>query len=161
MPNETRGLGNWSPGFAQTGLAFRCAIAGSVTDVRARGSEMKSNIVGKPKELWLRSISSARALGHGVKRGVIRGTAIAAMLVIYAASSIGTLTTSSLGIAGISGLALTAASAKPAEARRWRRRRRYGGYRGWGGPGFYGYGGWGGPWRRRRRRRGFNIYLSF
>ena len=104
------------------------------------------NIVGTPKGLWLRSISSARALGSGVKRGLIRGTAIAAMLVIYAVGSIGSIGTSALGVAGISGLALTAASSTPVEARRWRRRRYRGygameagvtrasmvGYRGWG-----------------------------
>ena len=110
----------------------------------------QQRIVGKAGQVWLRSLSCARALGHGVRRGVIRGAAVASMLVIYGVTSIG----APLGVAGVSGLALSA-TATPANA--WRRRRRhrwfrgYRGYRGWG---------WGHRRRRRRRHRGFSLYLN-
>jgi hypothetical protein len=95
------------------------------------------------------------ALGHGLRRGVIRAAAITTMLVIYAAASIGSIGSSALGVAGISSVALLGTTA-PANA--WRRRRR----RRWHPRFYYGYGDW--RWRRRRRRRrrhGFSIYLRF
>jgi hypothetical protein len=83
------------------------------------------------------------ALGRSTRRGAIRAVAIAAMLVAYAATSIGTIGTSALGVVGISGAALLG-TATPAQARRrWRRhryRRRHRGYY------------WGGPYRWRRER---------
>src|SRR5262245_40010416 len=104
-------------------------------------------------------MTSVFAFGRHVRRGLIRGVAVAAMLVMYAAASIGTMATSAIGVAGLSSLALST-TATPASA--WRRRRR----RYWGG--YYGGGyyrrrryGWGYPYRRRRRRRGVNFYLTF
>ena len=61
---------------------------------------------------------------------LIRGLAAVAVLMTYAASSVGTQV---LTVAGMSSLAL-ATTATPAAAQRWRRRR------------------WR-PWRRRSRRR--------
>lgn len=96
------------------------------------------------------------ALGRGLRRGVIRVVAIATMLVIYAATSIGSIGTTALGIAGVSSVALLGSTAPAQARRRWRRRyhrRRW--HRGiW----------WGGPWRRRRRwrrHRGPAIYFRF
>lgn len=101
---------------------------------------------------WPRLIDSALVLGHRAKRGVIRSVAIATMLVIYAAGSIGSIASSALGVAGISSLALTATTT-PANA--WRRRRHR---RRW----HNGY--YDDDWsrrRRRRRRRRFRIHLHF
>ena len=98
------------------------------------------------------------AFGRRVRRGLIRGVAVAAMLVMYGAASIGTMATSAIGVAGLSSLALST-TATPASA--WRRRRR----RYWRG-GYYRRGyyrrrhyGWG--WPYRRRRRGVNFYLTY
>lgn len=103
-------------------------------------------------------MNAVGVVSQGLRRGLIRGVAVATMLVMYSVASIGSFATTTVSVAGLSGLAL-AASAKPANA--WRRRRRY-----WGGPsyrrGYYRrryYGGW--PYRRRRRHRGFNLYLNF
>ena len=110
---------------------------------------------------WLEAMLG---LGHKAQRALIRSVAVATMLAMYAAASIGSAATTTIGVAGLSGLALTT-TATPASA--WRRRRR--GY--WRG-GYYRrryrrpyyrrgyYGGWGYPYRRRRRR-GFNLYLNF
>lgn len=113
------------------------------------------------RPLWLEGVLG---LGHKVHRALIRSIAVAAMLAMYVAASIGSAATTTIGVAGLSGLALTS-TATPASARR-RYRRRYwrGGYyrrryrspyyrRGY-------YGGWGYPYRRRRRR-GFNLYFGF
>lgn len=117
---------------------------------------MRQQNVVPSQGLWSRLSKSALVLGHGVKSGMIRGVAIAAMLAIYVATSIGSIATSALGVAGISGLALTA-TATPANAhrRRWRHRRRRRWHRG------YYYGDWGWRRRRRRRRRRFGIRLYF
>ena len=101
---------------------------------------------------WPRLINSALVLGHRAKRGVISSVAIATMLVIYAAGSIGSIASSALGVAGISTLALTATTT-PANA--WRRRRRR---RGWHNGYYDDDRGWR---RRRRRRRRFRIHLHF
>jgi len=53
---------------------------------------------------------------------IIRGLAVAAVVVTYAVSSLGTQVAS---MVGISTLALTTMTATPAEAQWWRRRRRY------------------------------------
>ena len=116
------------------------------------------------RPLWL---EAALGLGYTVKRGVIRSVAVATMLAMYAAASLGSVATTTLGVAGVSGLALTS-TATPASA--WRRRRRgywRGGYyrrgyrrRYYGRRGYY-RGGWGYPYYRRRRRRGFNLYLGY
>jgi hypothetical protein len=98
-----------------------------------------------------RLIASALVLGHRAKRGFIRSVAIATMLVVYAAGSIGSIASSALSVAGISSLALTATAA-PANAWRRRRRRWHRGY--------YYNDDWGRR-RRRRRRRRFRIYLRF
>jgi hypothetical protein len=107
---------------------------------------------------WLEAVLG---LSHKVQRGLIRSVAVATMLAMYAAASIGSAATTTIGVAGLSGLALTS-TATPASARRRRRywrggyhRRRRSYYR----RGYYG--GWGYPYYRRRRRRGFNLYLNF
>jgi hypothetical protein len=111
-------------------------------------------------------VGLALGFGRSVKRGFIRSAAVATMLAMYGAASIGAMATSTLGVAGLSSLALTA-TATPASARRRYRRRGH-----WGGGyyrrrhrGYYGrrgyYGGLGGWPYRRRRRRGFNVYLQF
>jgi hypothetical protein len=97
------------------------------------------------------TVDRVRALGHSLRRGAIRTVAIAAMLMAYAVTSLGTIGTSALGIVGISGAALVG-TATPAEAYRRRRgyyRRRY--HRGY----YRGY------YRRRRRWRGPGIYFRF
>jgi hypothetical protein len=101
-------------------------------------------------------------LGHKVQRGVIRGVAVATMLAMYAAASIGSAATTTIGIAGLSGLALTSTATPASARRRWRRRHWRGGYyrRRYRRPYYY-YGGWGYPYYRRRRRRGFSLYLGF
>jgi hypothetical protein len=115
-----------------------------------------------------RIVDGARALGRGVRRGIIRAAAIVAMLAIYVGTSLGSLGTSALGVVGVSGAALVG-SATPADAwGGWRRRRhhrwrRHRGYYGWGW-GHRGYYGWGWRHRRRRRwrrRRPFGIYFHF
>jgi hypothetical protein len=94
--------------------------------------------------------NARRAAGDGVRcigRGIAAAVAVVAMLVIYAASSIGTV---GLGALGFTTAGLTLAStAQPAQAHRRRRRRRRWG-RGWG-RGIYFH--IGPRWRRRRRRR--------
>jgi hypothetical protein len=112
----------------------------------------------KQATIWSPALNAARALGFGLKRGAIRGTAIVTMLVIYVAGSLGSLAPTALGVAGVSGLALTA-TASPADAqRRRRRRRRRRWYRGL----YFRGAGWGYRHRRRRRRRrGGGIYLRF
>jgi hypothetical protein len=101
-------------------------------------------------------------LGRTVKRGLIRSAAVTTMLVMYGAASVGTMATSTLGVAGLSGLALTSTATPASARRRWRRGGRWrGGYyrrRHYGRRGYYYGGGW--PYRRRRRR-GFNLYLNF
>jgi hypothetical protein len=121
---------------------------------------MTQNLVARSRDLGSRSIRAVQALGGGLKRGIVRGAAITAMLVIYAVGSIASIGSSALGVAGVSSLALTA-TATPADAWRRRRRRRRRGFR------FRGFRGWAWDWghrrrrRRRRRRRGFNLYLRF
>ncbi|HET6928065.1 MAG TPA: hypothetical protein VFI48_14540 [Hyphomicrobiaceae bacterium] len=111
-------------------------------------------------------VEAALGFGRTVKRGLIRGAAVATMLAMYAAASVGSMATSTLGVAGLSSLALTATATPASARRRWRRRGGYwrGGYyrrrRHYGRRGFY-YGGAGWPYYRRRRRRGFNLYLNF
>ena len=111
-----------------------------------------------------RMVEAAVALGRTVKRGLIRGAAVTTMLVMYGAASVGTMATSTLGVAGLSGLALTSTATPASARRRWRRRGNYwrGGYyrrrHYYGRRGYYYGGGW--PYRRRRRR-GFNLYLNF
>lgn len=120
---------------------------------------MTPSVVGsKHQPIWLPALNAARALGFGLKRGVIRGVAIATMLVIYVAGSIGSLAPTALGVAGVSGLALTA-TASPADAYHRRRRRKRRWYRGH----YYRGCDWGDCYRRRRRRRrrGVTIYLRF
>src|SRR5262245_2119327 len=109
---------------------------------------------------WLETMLG---LGHKAQRALIRSVAVATMLAMYAAASIGSAATTTIGVAGLSGLALTATATPASARRRWRR----GGY--WRG-GYYRrrrpyyrrgyYGGWGYPYRRRRRR-GFNLFLNF
>jgi|SRR5262245_1164828 hypothetical protein len=98
-----------------------------------------------------RLVDRALALGHGVRRGAIRAVAIAAMLVAYAVTSIGSIGTTALGVVGISGAALVGTTAPAQARRRWRRgryyRRRHRGY-------YY-------PYRYRRRRYGPAIYFRF
>jgi hypothetical protein len=94
------------------------------------------------------------AIGRGVRRGAIRAVAIAAMLVAYAVTSIGSIGTTALGVVGISGAALVGTTAPAQARRRWRRRRSY--RRRWN-RGYY----WGGYRRRRRRWRGPGIYFRF
>ena len=111
----------------------------------------------------LRLLHSVLAVSHGAKRALVRSIAIATMLGMYAVTSIGSMATTTVGVAGLSGLALST-TATPANARRrWRRRRHWhGGHyrRGYHRRGYYRggyYGGW--PYRRRRRRRGFSLHL--
>jgi hypothetical protein len=109
-------------------------------------------------------LHSVLAVRHSAKRALVRSIAVATMLGMYAVTSIGSMATTTVGVAGLSGLALST-TATPANARRrWRRRRRrhwHGGhYRRYHRGGYYGrgyYGGW--PYRRRRRRRGFSLHL--
>jgi len=107
-------------------------------------------------------VEATLGVGRTVKRGLIRSAAVATMLVIYGAASVGTMATSTLGVAGLSGLALTLTATPASARRRWRRGGRWrGGYyrrRHYGRGGYYYGGGW--PYRRRRRR-GFNLYLNF
>jgi hypothetical protein len=129
-----------------------------VRGVRRRLLMRRQTIVPSSSGLVPRTLDWALALSRGVRRGVIRAAAIAAMLAIYVATSIGSIGTSALGVAGISSVALLG-TATPANAhRRWRRRRhRRRWHRGYD-RGYY----WGGPWRRRRRRRhGFGLYFHF
>jgi hypothetical protein len=98
---------------------------------------------------------SLRALARSLRRGTIRAVAIVAMLVAYAATSLGTIGTSALGIVGVSGAALVG-TATPAEARRrYRRRGRRGYRRRWRRGYYYPY------YRRRRRRYRPGIYFRF
>jgi hypothetical protein len=127
--------------------------------------KQQHNVVRTSSGARLPWLAAAFGLGKTLKRAVIRSVAIATMLAMYAAASIGSAATTTIGVAGLSGLALTT-TATPASARRWRRRywrgryyrrrhrRRYYGRRGY-------YGGLGYPYYRRRRHRGLNFYLSF
>jgi hypothetical protein len=114
---------------------------------------MKETVLAAAGAAWQGLVS----LLQGLRRGVIATCAVVAMLVIYAATSIGTYT---LSLAGISTLALTTSATKADARRRRRRRRSWRGGRGWRGWGLYF-----GPRRRRRRRwrrrrrRGIYLYL--
>ena len=111
---------------------------------------------GKHQPAWSPALNAARVLGFGLKRGVIRGVAIATMLAIYVGGSIGSIAPTALGVAGVTGVAL-ATTATPADAYRRRRRKR----RWYRGLYFRGYDGGHRRRRHRRRRRGGGIYLRF
>ena len=137
--------------------APRISGNGRARHVKSGRPNMRQQNVVQSRGFGLRAINSAVVLGHRVKRGLVRSVAIAMMLAIYAAASIGSIASSALGVAGFSGLALTA-TATPANAWRRRRRRRRRWHRG------YYHNDWG--WRRRRRwrrrrHRGFSIHLHF
>ena len=118
---------------------------------------MTSSVVArKHPPIWSPALNVARALGFGLKRGVIRGVAIATMLAIYLAGSIGSIAPTALGVAGVTGVAL-ATTATPADAYRRRRRKR----RWYRGLYFRGYDGGHRRRRHRRRRRRGGIYLRF
>jgi hypothetical protein len=111
-----------------------------------RGNRMNETIVAATKPV----LQALRLAGRGLRRGVVATFAAVAMVVIYAAGSVGTY---GLGLAGVSTLTL-ATSATPAKA--WRRRRRRG-FRGlWFGRRRRRRRGWYG---RRRRRRGLYLYI--
>jgi hypothetical protein len=124
------------------------------------------NVVRPSSGARLPWLAAALGLGNALKRGIIRSVAVATMLAMYAAASIGSAATTTIGVAGLSGLALTSTATPASARRRWRRRSWRGGYyrrryrrRYYGRRGYYG--GLGYPYYRRRRHRGVNLYLSF